>query len=269
MWHRHKRGFTLIELLVVVGIIGILIAVAIPAITKARQAVHTAECLSNVRSLSQAHGAFMADFNGSFVNVAHLNQHQNQGPGNNHGEGDGHAYAYAYGFNNNNQTQDDNFGQSWVHTLEPYYADPILRRSPVDDSPFWEDTGVPTSFGNYRVTSYGVNNYLARDGGTDAATRLSQVPQPGLTVHFLMMSFNDHTFATADHPHVDTWGMNPLAQASQQIEINSHGGPANNWDARSVYGFLDGSAGILAFREVYKDADQNLFDPSRSLHGMR
>jgi prepilin-type N-terminal cleavage/methylation domain-containing protein/prepilin-type processing-associated H-X9-DG protein len=63
---RWRPGFTLIELLVVTGIIGILTAMLLPSLTRARSAARTVQCMSNLHQLVNAFSEYAAIQHGEF-----------------------------------------------------------------------------------------------------------------------------------------------------------------------------------------------------------
>ncbi len=61
-----RNAFTLIELLVVIGIMAVLMAILLPALSVARQNARTVACLSNLRQLAIAAQAYCGQYRGSY-----------------------------------------------------------------------------------------------------------------------------------------------------------------------------------------------------------
>ena len=61
MGRRQKRAFTLIELLVVIAVIAVLMAILMPALSRAREAGKTVKCQANLRTLTTAWYTYAVD----------------------------------------------------------------------------------------------------------------------------------------------------------------------------------------------------------------
>ncbi len=255
---RTRKAFTLIELLVVIAIIALLVSILLPSLARAKHLAKVTMCKSNLRGMEIAHWMYMTEYDGWFVDV-----------------GLAHGGAHSH---------EDT---AWINTLQEYYGDRLLARSPLDTSPHWGPfpqgqpiEGAPSD--QRRRVSYGVNSFLVDFGngqnpwgpspggfsgdwpGGDgkAYNRLDRVRNSAGTVHFVIMAFTG-PYAGADHPHVENWigHPSPPTVAGTQVQINAADGDPDSWEAKSNYGFLDGHAETRSFKEVFTDGQRNGFDP--------
>jgi prepilin-type N-terminal cleavage/methylation domain-containing protein/prepilin-type processing-associated H-X9-DG protein len=240
-----RQAFTLVELLVVIGIVATLVALLLPALSKARQEANRANCLSNMRNMQIAQWNYAVDNRGYLIQA-----------------GMSHGGAHA------------NEERTWFNALQKYYGGKLSPRCPADISAYWPGgPSVPNSGGQQRRTSYGINEFLDRDlcpwgpGQSDVPpgglyVKIEKIRRPAVTIQFIEMTYTG-AFAGSDHAHIQNWvGSNIPAAASAHLQLNAHGGVPKSWESRANYGFLDGHVETLRFRDVFTDFLKNKFDPA-------
>jgi prepilin-type N-terminal cleavage/methylation domain-containing protein/prepilin-type processing-associated H-X9-DG protein len=149
-FRRWRDAFTLIELLVVIAIIGILAALLLPALSKAKSRAQTIVCLNNLKQLELCFHLYVAD-NSDLM------------PPNN----------FVYDINSQ-QAIPGNEGPSWCTNIAPYDADPAGIRGGLLFQ-------YNSSLGIYRCPAD--QSTLETPGGV-------KIPQPRLRSYNLSQSIN-------------------------------------------------------------------------------
>jgi prepilin-type N-terminal cleavage/methylation domain-containing protein len=130
------RGFTLIELLVVIGIIALLAALLLPALSSAKSNARQVACLGNLRQLEAAYQMYAADNGGYLVQNIPLTSYDTN--------------IWVYG-SMKIQSQASNSVPVKVGQLYPYIPQVLSYHCPADTT---VDGGLP------RVRSYSMNSWL-------------------------------------------------------------------------------------------------------------
>lgn len=174
----RRAGFTLMELLVVIGIIGILSALLLPAIARAKNSGQVTSCLNNLRQLQLAWTMYADDHDGRLV----LNEYE---IGNPHSS----RVSWVQGrldFSSTNpaNTNTSVFLDDSLSLFAPYLRVPKIYRCPSDRSAVWINGELHS-----RVRSYGMNWSLSsrRTIEVNVLRRFSEIRDPAPSKMFVFI----------------------------------------------------------------------------------
>jgi prepilin-type N-terminal cleavage/methylation domain-containing protein len=138
-----RRGFTLVELLVVISIIGILIAMLLPAVQSVREAGRRAHCNNNVKQISTAMQTYHATHR---------------------------RFPTNWGSSTNPDAADvTSKGHSWLSMLLPYVEmDPLWKTIKFGEAPSFANTA--TNQNNAKAAQARVQLYICPSDGGDGTS---------------------------------------------------------------------------------------------------
>jgi prepilin-type N-terminal cleavage/methylation domain-containing protein/prepilin-type processing-associated H-X9-DG protein len=230
---RYGKGFTLIELLVVISIIGVLIALLLPAVQAARGAARRSQCANNQRQIGLAIHQYADVHRGRFPKILH----------------------------DDGTVKED----SWIYSLAPFMESvDAVRLCPEDTGRLEKTDG--------RETSYAMNAYL-RDPGDEFSGPLPPgvSPPEGLigslydlpSTHATIMMFEATPRMETNYDHVESteWfselNLKYNAQqrrvwnaVSQEVAVERHTGGAAN------YLYADGHVQSISSSEIGQWCDE-------------
>ena len=177
---RTPKAFSLIELLVVIGIIGIMLAILMPALHRVRQQAVILQCASNMRQIHQALEMYLVDSKG--VLFWHGQDINTEG-----------MDWYCYGgreSGNTDKIQEDLFNRIVPRPLNKYVGNKIeIFRCPDDNQPWpWTEDSCCPEFewvGNsYNFNAVGFPTKPTPRKGGLSGINVGQVGNSSMTICF-------------------------------------------------------------------------------------
>jgi prepilin-type N-terminal cleavage/methylation domain-containing protein/prepilin-type processing-associated H-X9-DG protein len=246
------RAFTLVELLVVMAILGILIALLIPAVNAARQAARMTHCANNLKQMGLAIRLFCDSHSGEFP-----------------------ATTDTYFL-------ETNIKQAWIYTLAPYMESVDTIRICPEDLLGEERLKV-------HGTSYILNDYVTKPPTPkepDFVNNLDKIELTSATI--MVLETRDVTVVAGDdldtkgplshfydHAHCSTWFSTAnITKKKVWNEVLKNISPDRHWSSHaddhtqgvSHYLYVDGHVVGMPATEIKRAADEanNIFKPYKS-----
>jgi prepilin-type N-terminal cleavage/methylation domain-containing protein/prepilin-type processing-associated H-X9-DG protein len=206
-------GFTLIELLVVIGVLALLLAVLVPALSSAKEYARRTKCLSNVRQLGISLQLY-ADSN------------------------DGRVPPRTY-----------EEGAVWVNRLEPYYTNRKLLHCPTDRGKV-DQSYLMNGFIDYFLMESFSGSWdeffgAYKSGGFPGLV-LSKIPIPVETI-----TMGEKRADSDDDSYMDIWPAEYGSDHLTEVAHGKHQMGGSERSSGSNYAFADGSVRFLRYGEAF------------------
>jgi prepilin-type N-terminal cleavage/methylation domain-containing protein len=234
MFTRVRKAFTLVELLVVIGIIAVLVAILMPALTRARDQAIRIQCMNNVRQLLIGCQMYVNENKLTWPFCNWLSQEVGRQPA-----------GWLYKLPDMTRPEHLEAGVLW-----PYLKNKEIYHCPLDTPPY--SPARPTR----ALTSYLMNG---------AANGFGRLTAGGLPVYYKITKFRQDGIVLWEAPDDET--MNDGSSYPDQQQTDRHGRGSGRWNtnpnARRTYGgACIGNFGGHVEWILQRDLDRELMKPA-------